>query len=144
MKGYHEFGNETCLAVRVLLSRVDLVGKLIIVVELVQKTLIRIAHDVMVKGRSVADELMSEFAGVAHVMALAELVKETPIVLATRPSKYDERSLWEDMRHGLVSRREICAKGVSERCYVLLSLKLVYHSHSHPLSRRVLRRSSLP
>ena len=51
VKGYHKFGNEKCLAVRVLLSRVDLVDKLIVVVELVQKTPIRIAHDVMVKGR---------------------------------------------------------------------------------------------
>ena len=92
MKGYHEFGNEKCLAVRALLSRVDLVGKLIIVVELVQKTPIRIARDVMVKGRSVVGELMNASAEVALVMALAELVKETPIVLVTRPSKYNEKS----------------------------------------------------
>ena len=59
---------------------------------------------------------MNESAGIALVMTLAELVEEAPIVLATRPSMHDERSLWEDTRHGLVSRREICAKGVSERC----------------------------
>lgn len=93
MKEYRKVGYE-CLAVRTLFLRRDLVGDWIFVVELVRKSLVRIAHDVMVEECLVVGGLVNAAVGVvALVMALAELVKEAPIVLATRPSKHDERSL---------------------------------------------------
>ena len=71
----------------------DLVGGWIFVVELVRKSPVRIAHHVMVEECLVVGGLVNAAVGVVLVMAPAELVWGGPIVLATRPSKHDERSL---------------------------------------------------
>jgi len=93
VKEWHKVGCEKCLAVKALLLRMDLVGGWVFVVELVRKSPVWIAHDVMVEECLVVGGFVNAAVGIALVMALAELVKQAPIVLATRPSKHDERSL---------------------------------------------------